>query len=228
MPLTKTELRKQKIIQTATKVFAQRGFQQATISEIAKEAKISEASIYEYFSTKEGLLFSIPAQTTQALFDTMAFHLKLIRGAGNQLRAIIFLFMDSYQNHPDFAAVLMLYLKHNKKFLDTDGHVAIREGIRQITRVIEQGIESGEFKQGLNPYLIRSMILGTIEHLVTNWVMTGTPENLTEMVDPIIDHLIQGIEAPSKNTCPWCPPPVRPARDGSQPEGETRERDPDL
>ncbi|MBU1340063.1 MAG: TetR/AcrR family transcriptional regulator [Proteobacteria bacterium] len=193
MAQNKTELRKKKIIDTATKVFAQRGFNESTISEIAREAKISEASIYEYFLTKEGLLFSIPAASSHALFDTMAFHLKLIRGAANKLRAIVYLLMDSYQKNPDFATVLMLYLKHNKRFLDTEGHIAIKSGIKQITQVIDQGIETGEFKKDINPYLIRSMILGTIEHLVTNWVMTGSPDDLEQLVDPMIDTIVLGI-----------------------------------
>ena len=195
MAATKTELRKKKILDTATAVFAQRGFQEATITEIAKEAKVSEASIYEYFSTKEGLLFSIPAQSSQTLFDTVTFHLKLIRGAGPKLRAIVYMLMDNYQSNPDFSAVLMLFLKHNRKFLDTSGHHMIKEGVKQITRVIEEGIETGEFRQDLNPYLIRSMVLGTIEHLVTNWVMTGNPESLIQFVDPLIDSLLGGIEA---------------------------------
>jgi TetR/AcrR family transcriptional regulator, fatty acid metabolism regulator protein len=199
MSSTKMKIRKKKILEVATKVFAQRGFKEATISEIAKGAKISEASIYEYFSTKEGLLFSIPTESSQVLFDTMAFHLRLIRGAANKLRAIVFLFIDSYQKNPDFAAVLMLYLKHNKKFLETKGHTAIKAGIKQITTVIKQGIETGEFKKDTNSYLIRSMILGTIEHLVTNWVMTGNPENLEVLVDPMIDTIIQGIRCSEKS-----------------------------
>ncbi|MFH1155508.1 MAG: TetR/AcrR family transcriptional regulator [Pseudomonadota bacterium] len=194
MALTKTEKRRHHIIDTATRVFAQRGFQETTITEIAKAAKVSEASIYEYFSTKEGLLFSIPARSSQTLFETMAFHLKLIRGSGNRLRASIYLLMDSYQANPEFAAVLMLFLKHNKKFLDTDAHQVIKEGIKQITRIIEEGIETGEFKPDLNPYLVRAMVLGTIEHLVTNWVMTGNPESLVQFVDPVIDILLAGIE----------------------------------
>ncbi len=200
--LTKIELRKKQILDTAAKIFSQKGFQEATITEISKEAKVSEASIYEYFSTKEGLLFSIPAQASQNLFETMAFHLKLIRGAGNKLRAIVYLLMDSYQSNPDFAAVLMLFLKHNKKFLDTSGHHMIKEGVRQITRVIEEGIETKVFREGLDPYLIRSMVLGTIEHLVTNWVMTGNPENLVQFVDPLIESLLAGIEIKSLPVLP--------------------------
>ncbi len=200
MLTTKTEIRKKKIIDVATEIFAQRGFKETTISEIAKKAKISEASIYEYFSTKEGLLFSIPIQSSKIFFDTMSFHLKLIRGAANKLRAIVFLFIDFYQKNSDFATVLMLYLKHNKKFLNTKAHEEIKTGIKQLTIVIEQGIETGEFKDNINVYLIRSMILGTIEHLVTNWVMTKNPENLEELVDPLVDTIIQGIKNNEHNS----------------------------
>ena len=63
----------------------------------------AEASIYEYFSTSERVLFSIPACSSRGLFDIMAFHLKPIRGAGDKLRAIVYLLMDSYQNLSDFA-----------------------------------------------------------------------------------------------------------------------------
>lgn len=200
MAPAKTEMRKKQILDTATRVFAQRGFQEATITEIAKEARVSEASIYEYFSTKEGLLFSIPARSTKEVFDTMAFHLKLIRGAGNKLRAIVYLLMDSYQANPEFAAVLMLFLKHNKKFLDTQGHQVIKQGVKQITTVIEEGLASGELRPGLDPYLTRAMVLGTIEHLVTNWVMTGTPGSLVQYVDPLIDNLLAGIRNPDRQT----------------------------
>ncbi len=190
----KMEVRKKQIIETAAKIFAESGFKETTISEIAKKTKVSEASIYEYFHTKEGLLFSIPVELASELFEKMEFHLKLIRGAANKLRSIVFLFMNFYQTTPDFASVLMLFLKHDKKFLDTDGHRIIKIGIKHITNVIEDGVKTGEFRKDINPYLVRSMILGTIEHLVTNWIMTGTPENLEEMVDPFIDIIIEGIQ----------------------------------
>lgn len=197
---TKIELRKKRILTTAQRVFAQRGFHDATIAEIARAAKISEASIYEYFSTKEGLLFSIPLETAKQVFDVMDFHLQLIRGAANKLRAIIYLLLSSYQANPDFASILMLLLKHNRRFLETSGHKVIKGGIKNITTVLEEGVASGEFKEDLNIYVIRSMILGTIEHMVTNWVMMGEPKDLPELADPLIDTIIEGIQNPEPDT----------------------------
>ncbi|MBS3808751.1 MAG: helix-turn-helix transcriptional regulator, partial [Desulfobacterales bacterium] len=51
------------IVKAAEHIFARKGFQAATVADIAKKAKVSEATIYEYFSSKEELLFAIPAET---------------------------------------------------------------------------------------------------------------------------------------------------------------------
>ena len=47
------------ILKAAEKILAQKGFHEATISDIAKKAEVSEATIYDYFSSKEELLFSM-------------------------------------------------------------------------------------------------------------------------------------------------------------------------
>jgi AcrR family transcriptional regulator len=48
--------RRQAILESAARVFARRGFDKATTREIAREADISEGTIYNYFSSKEHLL----------------------------------------------------------------------------------------------------------------------------------------------------------------------------
>ncbi len=196
--LTKMEARKTQILRTAERIFGKKGFQDTTISEIAKEAKISEASIYEYFSTKEGLLFSVPTKNASELFKLMKFHLRLIRGAANKLRSIIYILLSTNEKSPDNASIVMLILKHNKKFLNSEGHLEIKKGLKIIDETIQEGINAGEFRNGINVYLTRSIIIGTIEHLVTSWLMTERPESLVHMADPLIDTIIEGIQSKTK------------------------------
>jgi AcrR family transcriptional regulator len=47
----------QLIAQTAWRLFAARGFEQVTVAEIATEAEVSEATVFNYFPTKEDLIF---------------------------------------------------------------------------------------------------------------------------------------------------------------------------
>ncbi len=44
--------RRERIIESALKIFAEKGFQDATISEISKAAGVSDATVYEYFNCK--------------------------------------------------------------------------------------------------------------------------------------------------------------------------------
>ena len=60
-----TEERRKQILDAATKVFAAKGFDRATIADIARAAGIAEGSIYNYFKNKSDLLISIPRQVIQ-------------------------------------------------------------------------------------------------------------------------------------------------------------------
>lgn len=51
--------RRNQILNAATKVFAEKGFHRATIKDVAKEAKIADGTIYNYFESKTALLLGI-------------------------------------------------------------------------------------------------------------------------------------------------------------------------
>ncbi|MBN1104765.1 MAG: TetR/AcrR family transcriptional regulator [Deltaproteobacteria bacterium] len=191
----KSETRKEQILRAAEQVFAQKGFQEATVSDVARKAGLSDATIYEYFPSKEELLFSIPGQTARRSRESMEHLLNHIRGASNKIRAIIYGYLWFYETHPDYAAVAMLVLKQNRNFLKTAAYEDVRELTRLILRVIEEGIAGGEFRPDINPYVVRSAILGAIEHLVIRGVLLGIPENLVELVDPLTDLIVAGIRS---------------------------------
>ncbi len=51
--------RKNQILEAATTVFAEKGFQRATIKDIAKVAGIADGTIYNYFQNKNAILFGL-------------------------------------------------------------------------------------------------------------------------------------------------------------------------
>jgi TetR/AcrR family fatty acid metabolism transcriptional regulator len=109
--------------------------------------------------------------------------------------------MTLYEKNPHYSALIMLHLKTSRNFLKTDAYEVIRTAARMLLSCIQEGIEDGTFKKDIDPYLVRSMILGTIEHLCTRWHLTGTPSNLVEHVDPLVDLILDGlrVQKNSKN-----------------------------
>ena len=186
------------ILKAAENIFARKGFHEATISDIAKRAEVSEATIYDYFSSKEELLFSIPAETIHQYQEKNIEILEYFQGAANKLRFLIYRHLKLYASNPDYANVVMLILKGNRNFLKTEAYRIVQRSARNTTQVLEEGIQNGEFRPNINPHLVRGMIWGTIEHLVTRKSLLGKPQDLLGLADDIVNTIFNGILNPQK------------------------------
>ena len=195
---SKPKTRKDRIMDAALRIFAEKGFQIATITEISKEAGVSEATIYEYFGTKEDLLFAIPEKITNETLEKSTKVIPYIKGVEGKIRAILLFYVQLYQSNPHYSALVLLQLMSNKRFRQTPAHAAIRRSSHALLDCIKEGIDDGTFKKDSNPYLIRSMLMGTIEHLFIHWHMQGMPRRKTsiiDMLDPFIEIILDGIRA---------------------------------
>ncbi|MBP7738227.1 MAG: TetR/AcrR family transcriptional regulator [Spirochaetes bacterium] len=193
---TKKETRREQIIKAAEEVFSKKDFVSSTISDVAKQAGVSDATIYEYFASKEELLFSIPWENIENSKNILDDHLVYIKGAANKLRGLIYHLMSYYQENADFAAISLMILKTNRKFMETDTYTYLREYYRIILDIIQEGIDSGEFKKDIDPHFVRSVILGTVEFVVVRWLMNGCPDDRSkpvESVDSLFDLVTSGI-----------------------------------
>lgn len=193
----KTGPRSEQILSAAEHVFAQKGFHTATMAEIAKRAGVTEPTLYEYFSSKEEILFTIPLETSRKLGELIDFHMAMAKGTVNKLRVIIYLLLWIHQTNPNYAAVSYLILRQNSRFMETEAYRVLRKRMRPLIEVVKEGIATGEIRSGFSPYIIRSMILGTIEHLTTRKLMNRTDENLLDYVDEVVDLIMGGIDAHS-------------------------------
>jgi TetR/AcrR family fatty acid metabolism transcriptional regulator len=182
------------IIDAALKVFGEKGYYNATISEIARTAGVSEATIYEYFGSKEDLLFAIPDEITSQAVDFLEAMSPYIKGAENKIRAIAYGYFNLYKDNPDYSSLVLLDLKHNRKFMEAEGYKAVKRSAGFMLKAIEEGIESGEFKEDIDPFLVRSMILGTIEHYFFRWHLKGRKEEVADFIDPMLEAIFQGIK----------------------------------
>jgi TetR/AcrR family fatty acid metabolism transcriptional regulator len=202
---SKTKTRKDRIMDAALRIFAEKGFQNSTITEISKEAGVSEATIYEYFGTKEDLLFAIPEKITNETLEKSTKVIPYIKGVEGKIRAILLFYVQLYQSNPHYSALVLLQLMSNKGFRQTPAHAAIRRSSHGLLDCIKEGIADGTFKKDSNPYLIRSMLMGTIEHLFIHWHMQGMPKRKTsimDMLDPFIEIVLDGIRAKKEEAGP--------------------------
>ncbi len=191
------EARKDQILKSAEKVFSEKGFLNSTISDVAKETGVSDTTIYEYFSSKEELLFTIPREGIELSKQMLDSHLNYISGTNNKLRGMIYHLCKFYQDNPYFASISLMTLKTNKKFKDTDTYKDLIEYYKIMTDVIKEGIQNGELRADIDPNFIRSAILGCVEFVVIRWLMYDSPNDKTQpilCVDPLFKLIMNGVK----------------------------------
>jgi AcrR family transcriptional regulator len=163
------------ILEAATRIFAEKGYQYATISDIAKAAGISTGLIYSYFKNKLDVLLSIILKFLQDLNTINHEQVAASQGPLASLHAVLhnfenILFRDKESLHT--VKVLNEALPHivmiKEKNLQEKRLEIIAENkklLETFDTIICQGQQENIFDDKLNPSVMRQVLCGAIERL---------------------------------------------------------------
>lgn len=188
-----------RIIQSAKRLFAEQGYQKTTISDISKQAGLSEAALYEYFQGKEELLLTIPQLWVSELIEDLEDQMFGINGAVNKLRKYLWWNLRRIEQAPLDAKIVYLFLKTNANFLKTQVYSNVRRLYAYLLEIFDEGKRTGEFREDLNSYLARDIFVGTMDHIVTRWLLKGMKYSLFDNLEEIFNLMIEGFKNPESN-----------------------------
>jgi TetR/AcrR family fatty acid metabolism transcriptional regulator len=188
------------ILEGALRVFGEKGFEDATVAAICAEAGISEPTLYEYFDSKEDVLFSISELYTRKEIERFSELAHFINDPRERVRAIIQAYLEFYENNPLYTSVALLTLKGNRRYVTSPAYQSVREAAHALIEVFEDGVRRGAFRDELDPYLVRNMVLGFIEHLTIQWLLVGRPKGIAEHTDTIFQMVMRAVEKEDEDT----------------------------
>jgi len=196
--MSKKTARKQSILQAAIEVFSKDSFKNSSISEIAKRANVAEGTIYQYYKNKEELFFSIPVQKTIEFTEELDLHLQGITGAFNKIRKFIWYYLHFFKMNPAYGRILMLEMRVSASFVKTKTYNFLKKSTSRILEVVKEGQKEGVVRKDVNVYILRQLILGILEHVVTRWLLKGGKYDLMEHYEDVTKLITNGISAPRK------------------------------
>jgi len=154
---------------------------------------VAEGTIYQYFRNKEDLFFSIPIEKTKEFCGELALHLQGIIGPFNKIRKFIWYYLHFFNTNPEYGRILMLEMRVSRSFVKTKTYSFLRKSTSEILEIIKEGQEEGIIRKDVNPYVIRHLTLGILEHVVTRWLLKGEKYNLMDSYEDISKLVIDGI-----------------------------------
>lgn len=145
--------RRAKIIELATRRFAQSGFEATTVRQIAEDAEILSGSLYHHFATKEEMLHDIVRAPADALRDEIVRIAALEVEPETRLVAMILFDMrELVRNHSVHAILFNERRLFRSSPMFADVLKAKTDMYRAWRSVLEAGIEAGQFDSVLDPY----------------------------------------------------------------------------
>jgi len=191
--MSKKDIKRQLIIQSAIEIFSKNGFQNSSISEIARRANVAEGTIYQYFKNKEDLFFSIPIEKTKEFCKELDLHFEGITGVVNKIRKFVWYYLYFFKMNPEYCRTLMFEMRVSKNFIKTTTYDSFKKFTNKILEIIEEGQNEGIIRKDVDIYLIRQLLLGILEHMVTRWLLKGEKYGLMGYYNEVSELVIHGI-----------------------------------
>ncbi|MCX7839003.1 MAG: TetR/AcrR family transcriptional regulator [Anaerolineae bacterium] len=160
------QARRKQILDAATQVFAEKGFDRATIADVARVAGVAEGSIYNYFKNKDDLLISIPRYVIQPPIESIHTLLDTTDAdtlpPPEQMLTLIArnLVTTIRQNAHVFRILLSALPTMSPSTREKYVHHVILYVVRLLEKYFRQQIARGVFRKGLAPDALAIAFVG--------------------------------------------------------------------
>ena len=182
-----------RIVEAAVRVFAERGFFNATVAEIARAAGVADGTIYLYFKSKDDLLLQLfeekmaelLASAQQALAEETTAPARLSRFIEHHLAAV--------EKNPELAAVLIVELRQSAQALRPAEKARLQSYLEVIAEVVRLGQEKGELDASVSPSVVKRAVFGALDELALGWLRSARRTSLKKTAAEVAAWLVRGL-----------------------------------
>ena len=185
-----------RIIVAATKVFAKKGFYKSKISEIAKEAKVADGTIYIYFENKDDILISLFEEQMKAVINNMEVQISGIDDPAKRLERFASTHLDLIEKNQDMAEIIQVELRQSGKFMKEYKNEKFIQYLDIIEDIISEGQEKGIFRKDVIPKVAKRAFFGALDEVSRFWVLSSRRQyDIRTVARQISEYFLNGIRA---------------------------------
>lgn len=193
----------EKILDAAIKIFSKKGYSAATTSEIAKEAKVAEGTIFRYFPKKKELLHGIVLKAIDLFGEKIVVKSLEVTIEENRdktfkeiLKAIVVSRIKMLEEHYDYLKVILYEIQFHDDVRQLFIDKIAKQSIEVVMQVVDVAKDKEEIKDIESFVIVKSIIGMTLIMLVQRQFMPSKTSliNIEDEINLIIDILMDGIK----------------------------------
>ena len=202
--LPRSASKRERILRAAVEVFAQNGYFNAKVSEIAKSAGVADGTIYLYFDGKEALFEAAVLAAMDRIFTPSEQRVEQHTGAAESLLVeLMRRWWKAVALDPRLAALPVLVEAESDRFPQLARHYVeqvLERGCAMWQRVLQRGIDQGEFRPHDTALAARLLIAPALHAFAHNWSLARYSEGSAfgkDYLDLHLDVFLRGIRTQS-------------------------------
>lgn len=193
----KSEQRIRDILRVGREVFAEKGYESATTSDIAQRLGVSEATVFTYFRGKRELCVRVISDWYDEIIAAMEAALPRDQPARVQLEVFVRTHLQLFLVQGTGLCALVLTEGRSKGQVLGDQFLALqRRYTAPLMDLLARGQASGEIRSDLPLRLLRAMILGPMEHVLWEAIGQGRAGDLEITACAMVTLLWSAVQAP--------------------------------
>ena len=176
MPRDKDATR-QRILDAAEEVFAEKGYHRAVVDDIIQVAKTSKGGFYFHFPSKQGVFLALMDALAPRLMVAVDRAIEREATAAGKVDAALLTVLEQFARHRRLSKILLVEamgLGHgfDEKIVEIRGQFAA-----MIQRYLDLAVAEGVIAS-LDTSIAASVWFGAINEVVIRWLVTPNPEPL--------------------------------------------------
>ncbi|RIX47074.1 TetR/AcrR family transcriptional regulator [Paenibacillus nanensis] len=186
--------RRAAILAGALECFVSKGFQATTIDDIVKHLGISKGGLYGYFSSKEDMYIQMANKRMDEMVASLGAKFKDLPHAADR---ISYLFgrikaqpLQELRKWMSFHMEFMLYASRHPELIELHNRY-MDKAITLIGELIQDGIQSGEFREELDSTSASYLFWSVRDGLAFHFLLDGQDDRYAAMVDDMEDMVLR-------------------------------------
>jgi AcrR family transcriptional regulator len=190
------ESKKNEIMKTALKLFAEKGFYNTTIADIAKEMGMSVGNMYNYFSSKESLAKELLIYTSKIFGEKLKEINDMNIPSKDKIKKIVELYFTMADNEPELVDYFMRVYLSNKEIFSNgcEGMLCVSAFVTEIMIFFEEGVRKKELKNQ-DFFSAFGLFMGYLGGLVFLSKEGILPKPLNEYVKSVSENIYNALKA---------------------------------
>lgn len=187
------EARRNQLMECAIEVFSRRGIGRAGHAEIAEQAKVSVATVFNYFNTREELVDEVLAEIERFVHQMLE---QAYTGQGpvsDSIRRHVKLFVDAAYDQPDHASIWLEWSSSVREEVWPRYAKLLDKALERIVPHLQRAMDAGEIQSVLSAQdLARSLTgFGYVMMQMINQPQRPDREEVTDFLFKYVTAPIQ-------------------------------------